>query len=77
MYVAPCDVEILVSDEVYQLRDEYRKKFSEKFIAFNYVDFHGTEEKCAAQVYLEILREAVKSDKPYHIVSHRYDIFDH
>lgn len=77
MYVARCDAEILVTDEVYQLKQKYREKFSEKFIAFNYADFQGTESKCAAQIYLETLRKAVQSDKPYHIVSHRYDIFSH
>lgn len=29
------------------------------------------------EAYLETLREAVKADQPYYIVSHRYDEFDH
>lgn len=77
MYIAPCDMKILRSDEVFRLYDEYKKKFGEQFIYFNYADFQGTEEKCAAQVYLETLRAAVEADEPYHIVSHRYDVFDH
>lgn len=77
MYIAPCDMKILRTDEVFRLYDEYKKKFGEQFIYFNYADFQGTEEKCAAQVYLETLRAAVEADEPYHIVSHRYDVFDH
>ena len=34
-------------------------------------------EKFGAQVYLETLQKAVAADKPYHIVSRRYDEFDH
>jgi hypothetical protein len=77
MCIAPCDSGILRSDEIFRLYDEYREKFGEEFICFNYADFHRMGEKCAAQVYLETLKEAVKADKPYHIVSHRYDDFDH
>ena len=77
MYIAPRDREILRSDEIFRLYHAYREKFGEAFICFHYADFHGTEEKCAAQVYLETLREAVKADQPYHIVSNRYDEFDH
>ena len=77
MYVAPRDMAILRSDEVSELKDRYREKFGEHFICFNYADFRGTQEKCAAQVYLETLKKAVAADKPYHIVSRRYDEFDH
>lgn len=77
MYIALRDMRILRSDEVFSLYDEYEKKFGEQFICFNYADFKGTEEKCAAQIYLETLREAVKADAPYHITSRRYDEFDH
>ena len=77
MYVAPCDMEILRTIEVRELKEAYRKKHKEQFICFNYADFQGTDEKCAAQIYLETLRTAVKADEPYHIVSHRYDDFDH
>lgn len=77
MYITPRDMKILRSDEVFRLYDEYEKKFGEQFICFNYADFRGTDITPAAQIYLEALREAVKGDKPYHIVSHRYDVFDH
>ena len=70
-------MEVLCSREVSELKEEYRDRFGEAFICFNYGDFQGTEEKCAAQVYLETLRAAVAADKPYHIISHRYDDFDH
>ncbi len=77
MYIFPCDIAILRNEEVYALKVAYLEKHKEPFVFFNYADFPGTEEKCAAQVYLETLREAVKADQPYHIVSHRYDEFDH
>lgn len=77
MYVNPRDMKIIRTEEMYHLQKEYREKFGEGFIPFNYADFHGTETIPAAQVYLETLREAVKADTPYHIVSHRYDDFDH
>lgn len=73
MVIAPRDSEILRSDEIFQLYDEYEEKFGEQFAYFNYADFQGTESIPAAQVYLDTLRKAVKADKPYHIVSHRYD----
>ena len=53
------------------------KKFGEDFISFNYADFQGTKDKCAGQQYKETLEKALQDDKPYHIVSHRYDDFDH
>ena len=77
MYVAPCDMKILCSEEVTNLKKEYRKRFGEQFICFNYADFQGTEKKCAAQIYLEALRQAVKASGPYRIVSQRYEEFDH
>lgn len=77
MYIALCDIEILRSEEVRTLKEAYLEKHKESFIFFNYADFRGSKEKCAAQEYLETLREAVKTDQPYHIVSHRYDEFDH
>lgn len=77
MYVARVDAKILCSKEVMNMRAEYREKFGEFFIAFNYGDFPGTKEKCAGQVYKETLEKALRDGKPYHIVSHRYDDFDH
>lgn len=77
MYVARIDMDILRSDEVMDMRREYEEKFGERFIYFNYADFHATEEKCAAQVYKETLEKALRDNKPYHIVSRRYDVFDH
>lgn len=77
MYIIPRDAKILCSDEIFRLYEEYESKFGEPFICFNYADFRGTEGKPAAQLYLETLREAVKADEPYRIVSHRYDDFDH
>lgn len=77
MYVARCDSVIIRSDAVQHMLDQYEEKFGERFIAFNYADFDGTDEKCAAQVYKETLEQALQDDKPYHIVSKRYSVFDH
>ena len=77
MVIARRDSDILRSKEIFQLYNAYQEKFSEQFVCFNYSDFHGTETIPAAQIYLETLREAVKAEKPYRIVSHRYDEFDH
>ena len=77
MYVARPDMEILCSKELQGMLDEYERRFHERFIAFNYPDFPGAKEKIAAQVYKETLAKALADDKPYHIVSHRYDYCDH
>lgn len=76
MYVARCDIKIVNTTEVRKMLEEY-KKFGESFISFNYADFQGTKDKCAGQQYKETLEKALQDDKPYHIVSHRYDDFDH
>ena len=77
MYIAPVDMAVIKSDELRNLQQRYYEKFGERFIKFNYADFAGTHEKCAGQMYKEALEKAVEADEPYHIVSHRYDIFDH
>ncbi len=75
MYVARCDMEILHSLD--ELHRQYEEKFGERFISFNYADFKWAGDKCPGQVYKETLEQALLSDKPYHIVSHRYDTIDH
>lgn len=75
MYVTRVDAEWVQS--CWELWEQYERKFGERFIEFNYADFPGTKEKCAGQVYKETLEKALQDDKPYHIVSHRYDVFDH
>lgn len=77
MWVAPVDSVIIRSREVQGMLDQYEEKFGERFIAFNYADFQRQGDKCAAEVYKETLAKALKADKPYHIVSHRYDTLDH
>lgn len=77
MYVTRPDSEIIRSREVQDMLDEYEERFHERFIAFNYGDFHWDGDKPAAQVYKETLAKALADSKPYHIVSHRYDEFDH
>lgn len=77
MYIARVDAEVIATEDVRLLRSFYEAKFGERFPAFNYADFHATKEKCAGQIYKETLEKALQDDKPYHIVSHRYDVFDH
>ena len=75
MYVTKTDMNCIKQCDY--LLDAYEAKFGERFPAFNYADFHATKEKCAGQIYKETLEKALQDDKPYHIVSHRYDVFDH
>lgn len=77
MYVVREDAEILWSDEVMDMRQEYEDRFGEEFIWFNYVDFPGTETMRPAEMYREILRKALRENKPCGMVSHRYDVIDH
>lgn len=76
MYVTREDAAILTSDEVGALLDEYEERFHERFLAFNYADFQDKDGKIAAEVYKEAIAQALKDNKPYHVVSHRYDVFD-
>ena len=71
------DAYVLKTKEMQNLLDQYEGKFGERFIAFNYADFHRVGDKCAAQVYKETLEKALKDHKPYHIISLRYSEFDH
>lgn len=77
MYIAPRDMAILRSAEVYRLYGEYEAKFGEQFPYFNYADFRGSEKESAAQIYMNELQKAIEADTPYRIVSHRYDEFGH
>ncbi len=77
MYVARIDMRVLKTDEVHSMLNQYEEKFGERFIAFNYADFPGSDTQCAGEMYRDILKKALEDDKPYHIVSHRYDHIDH
>ena len=77
MYVSKIDAIYMRENKVLELRKQYEEKFGVRFISFNYADFPGTKDKCAAQMYKEAIERALKEGKPYHIVSHRYDEFDH
>lgn len=60
MYIAPCDRAILWSIEMRKLKEEYHQRFGHPFAAFNYKDFVSSADKCAAQVYLDSLKEALQ-----------------
>ena len=77
MYVARVDALILKTDEVRRMKEEYEKRFGERFIVFNYDDFHRKGEKPAAQIYKEALETALPEGKPYHIESKAFVFFGH
>lgn len=65
------------TEEVRKLKEEYRLKHGEMFVPFNYADFCGSENKLAAEVYIDTLRSAIERDTPYRVESKRYSTFDH
>ena len=68
MYAARVDMEILTTDEIKELRDEYERRFG-KDLLFNYADFDRIGDKCAAKVYKEELEKCLREGKPTSIVS--------
>lgn len=66
MWVAPIDAKTLQTQEVRDMREQYYKKFGEQFIRFNYATFERQGDKCAGEIYIETLREALKKDEPTH-----------
>ena len=69
MYVARVDSEIICTDEMDELKEEYERRFGKRFIPFNYADFDRIGDKCAAQVYKEELEKCLREGKPTPIVS--------
>ena len=69
MYVAAVDSEILRSAEMWELWERYEKKFGERFMPFNYTDFDRIGERCAAQVYMDIIKQCLEENKPYEVES--------
>ena len=69
MYVAAVDSEILRSAEMWELWEQYEKKFGKRFMPFNYADFDRIGDKCAAQVYKEEVEKCLREGKPTSIVS--------
>lgn len=66
-------MDVLRSDEYRDLTIEYHDKFNKYFPGFNYIDFPDTDEKRGIDTYMDLLRAAVKADKPLEFTSHRYD----
>ena len=69
MYVARVDSEIICTDEMDELKEEYERRFGKRFIPFNYADFDRIGDKRAAQVYKEELEKCLREGKPTSIVS--------
>ena len=59
MYIAPCDRDVLWSYEMRQLKESYSKKYGEPFTPFSYERFRREGNKCAAEVYMEALKNAL------------------
>lgn len=69
MVVAPVDSAILRSDEMWELWEQYEKTFGKRFICFNYCDFQRDSDRCAAQVYMDTIKQCLREGKPTSIVS--------
>lgn len=69
MYVARVDSEIICTDEMDELKEEYERRFGKRFIPFNYADFDRIGERCAAQVYMDIIKQCLEENKPYEVES--------
>ena len=77
MVIIPEDGKYLCSDAFFKMQEEYKKRFGEWFIPFNYADFQRQGDKCAGRIYLETLRQALEDNKPYQIEPKRYRTINH
>ena len=64
MYVNKEDMEVLCRQETIDLRIAYEEKFHEEFVPFNYGSFRPTEDRTAAEFYVDALKEALQKDEP-------------
>ena len=71
MVVCEIDAEIFMNSNDMELRREYEERFGERFPSFNYADFPGDKDTPSAVEYLNLLKQALRDNKPYHIVSRR------
>lgn len=62
MYIARVDADVLTSEEMNNLQDQYEAKFGKMFKAFSYAEFHRVGDKCAAEMYKEALIEALNGE---------------
>ena len=69
MYVAAVDSAYMREHNVLELKIEYRKRFGKPFIPFYYADFDRIGERCAAQVYMDIIKQCLEENKPYEVES--------
>ncbi len=77
MYVIREDALIIATEEVRSMMHEYKRRFGKPFISFNYADFQSDGNMRAGEKYVATLRNALETNTPYEIESHRYDTFDH
>lgn len=64
MYVNKEDMEVLRRQETFDLLEAYEEKFHEEFVPFNYGSFRPTEDRTAAEFYVDALKEALQKDEP-------------
>ena len=64
MYVNKKDMEVLCRQETIDLRIAYEEKFHEDFVPFHYGTFRSTEDRTAAEFYVDALKEALQKDEP-------------
>lgn len=77
MLIGKEDSAIIRSKEVHDMMVEYRKRFGEQFVPFNYADFRSVDGKRAAEIYKETLAQALAENRPYRIRSKMCDFFGH
>ena len=77
MYVCRCDANILTSNDAFKMQKEYEQKFGRRFLPFNYDDFDGTDDKCAAQIWKEELEKCLRENHPTTMESRAFEFFGH
>ena len=58
------DMEVLCRKETRYLLEAYEEKFHEDFVPFHYGSFRSTEDRTAAEFYVDALKEALQKDEP-------------
>lgn len=64
VFVNEKDAEVLCKQETIDLRIAYEGKFHEEFVPFHYGTFRSTEDRTAAEFYVDALKEALQKDEP-------------
>jgi len=68
MVVAKEDWDILRSDEVMDMREQYFQMFGKEFLCFDYADFPGSDIMEPAEMYKQELKKCLREHKPCEII---------